>query len=133
MAYATVADVEAYIEGWVTDDAAALNRLIARAEDDVDRLLGPRVPNPGPLLSPAPDGRAYDPSVLPTKQANALRDATCAQVEYRAEMGEEFFRRPRYDQVAGPDFTTTGKAGWYAPKAVRTLAGSGLMRVGVPG
>jgi hypothetical protein len=37
--YATQADFELYVEGWVTTDAAALERLLLRAERDVDRLL----------------------------------------------------------------------------------------------
>lgn len=125
--YATNADVEAWIEGWVTDDSAALTRLIARCEADVDLALGPRV------APAAPSGRAYDPADLAPLQADALRDATCAQVEYRVEMGEEFFRRPRYEAVTGPDFQTTGRAPWLAPKAARILAGSGLVRLTVPG
>lgn len=39
--YAQQQDVENYIEGWTTADAVALNRLIVRAEQDLEPLLFP--------------------------------------------------------------------------------------------
>lgn len=39
--YASAVDVANYIEGWVTDDPFALERLIQRSEEDLDRLLFP--------------------------------------------------------------------------------------------
>jgi len=38
--YAVEADFEDYIEGWVTDDSAALERYLVRASRDIDRLVG---------------------------------------------------------------------------------------------
>lgn len=121
--YATVQDLEGYVEGWSTDDEDAAERLIARAEDDVDWLLGVR-----PILDAT--GRKLDPASLWDWQAAALRRATCAQAEYRWALGEDFFRRSRPTHVKGPDFETFDKQPVIAPKAIRELQGAGLIVLG---
>lgn len=121
--YATVEDLEGYVEGWSTDDEDATERLLARAEDDVDWLAGVR-----PILDAT--GRKFDPAQLLDWQAAALRRATCAQAEYRWALGEDFFRRARPSHVKGPDFETFDRAPVIAPKAVRELQGAGLIVLG---
>jgi hypothetical protein len=121
--YASQADLEAYIEGWTTDDPDAVERLLERAERDVDSVLA----------SPVPGGRQatglrLDPDGLPGWQAQALARATCAQAEYRFAMGEEFFVRAQHDRVYGPDFRTDGQLPYIGPKVERELAGTGLAR-----
>lgn len=223
--YASRTDVENYIEGWVTDDPLALERLIVRAENDIDRIIFPLNVNLPPtqvialsaaggdfvvewngvtpqdtpsesysvaasqletdlqaltdigsgnvtVLGPSPvftllwnnqwsqdysatgaqiplvgvnssgllpggssanvvfvRGRHIDPTAsdINENQLVALSNATCAQVEYRNAMGEAFFVRAQYDQVRGPDFTTTGKLPFLGPKTKRELTQSGLM------
>jgi hypothetical protein len=121
--YATQADLEAYVEGWVTDDVDATERLLERAERDVDSIL----------VSPVPGGRQtgglrLDPASLPDWQKTALQRATCAQAEYRFTMGEEFFIRAQHDRVQGPEFRTDGRLPYIGPKVERELAGTGLAR-----
>lgn len=220
--YAAQADVEAYIEGWVTDDPIALERLIQRAEREVDRLIFPinvasaptqvislggasggtftvafkgavtspqmygepgsqlattlqglvtigpgnvtvlgsnpytlvwergwaentftnyRIPEvtvDGSSLTGTPNvevvvvpGRKVNPLVdLNENQALALAYATCAQVEFRNAMGEDYFVRPQFDSVKGPDFTTAGRLPMIGPKVKRELSGTGLILKG---
>jgi len=118
--YATVADVESFIEGWTTTDSAALDRLLDRASRDVDNLLGDYGDR-----QPATDLK-LDPTTLTTHQAYALRRATCAQAEYRYEMGEEFFTRDQYGYVSGPDFQRRGSLARIGPKVLSELADSGF-------
>lgn len=121
--YATRADCLAYTEGLVVDDNAAFDRLIERCEAQIDQLLA-TVP------WPSGGGRKYAGTVLtglPTNQREALRRATCAQVEYRNEMGEAFFIRPQFSTVKGPDFETEGERPEIGPKVWGELAGAGLL------
>lgn len=121
-AYATRADFEAYVEGWVTDDAAALDRLLDRASTDVDAVLGP-IPR---LNLGTYAGRKIDPTSLRVWEAKALSDATCAQALWRWQQGEEAIAtaRPR-SQVHGPDFrefyADAGFTGRYSPALAREL------------
>lgn len=239
--YATQLDVANYIEGWVAGDPAALERLIKRAEKDVDHILGqgsltdaiigislsnatgqnfalglnwrgvgyvsppiswnalgvdvvaalqnmtnglgarlpPGVwsmaeskyanqqwafgPLPGvPVVVEAinslggqalPDltivnnglsgidaqitiqtivggGLRVNPYQLPATYSDALRNATCAQVEYRYTMGEDFFVRAQWNSVSGPEFKTTGKLPRIGPKVLQELQGTDLIQRG---
>lgn len=74
--------------------------------------------------------RRIDPSRIPFADRIALMKATCAQAEYRNEMGPKFFRRPQYASVGGPDFTTKGKLPYYAPMVKRELAKTSLQVTG---
>lgn len=139
--YATRAQFEAYVEGWVTDDADALDRLLERATRDVDNLLGPLWPrSSAPFL-----GLKLDPDTdLDDVGAEALARATCAQALHRfqyvepagALVGTEVRK-----SVKGPDFEVTygdggaaaplGLAGTgrYAPELVDELAPLAYLRV----
>lgn len=121
--YATRAAFEAYVEGWTTDDPAALDRLLERAERDVDYAAG------GWPIDPA-TGLKFDPATLPTWQADALSRATCAQAEYRHSMSEEFMVKAQHSRVSGPDFTVDGELPYVGPKVLRELASGGLLRSG---
>lgn len=122
--YAQQADVEAYIEGWVTDDANALARLIRRCELDVDTLL---------LSFGAPystSGLKYSLSDLTMTQAAGLTRAVCAQVEYRFTKGEAFFIEGQWEKWAGPDFSASGKLPYIGPKVTMELSRLGIARSG---
>lgn len=120
--YATVADFEAHIEGWVTTDSAALERVLVRAERDVDRVLGPlpRDPDTGLKLIPADD--------LTPAQRAALARAVSTQAYHRlTELGEGTGgTEPARKRVKGPDFEVE-----YAESATASSGGTGLLAPGV--
>lgn len=130
------------IPGLVVDDAATLNMIIVEAELEIDSIIGfwirdpftgrkvnltnvipeaPISPFPGELFAP------YQRGVTLWQKA-ALQRAVCAQVEYHLTMGEEFFRKPQYEQVSGPKFSRQGKQPYIAPKARQHLAQMGVVR-----
>jgi hypothetical protein len=120
--YATQSDFAAYVEGWTTDNGAALDRLLERAEVDIDGLAATVVP-----ADPDAVARRFDVTALSARDRDVLKRATCAQAEYRFNMGEAFFVKGQYEQVTGPDFATTGRLPWIGPKVYRELAGTDLI------
>jgi len=117
----------AYIEGLTVADDAAFDRKIEKAERDVDRALG--------LYYGRDDvtGLKIDPTTLTQADADVLSRATCAQVEYRIEMGEAFFTRPQFATVQGPDYATTGTLPYVGPAVMRELEQSPrLLRLAAP-
>lgn len=118
--YADLDDLEAYIEGWVTDNAQAANRLLVRAERDVDLILGP-------LPRRSDNGLKLKPAELQGWEADALARAVCAQAEHRFRMGDELDAR-QATTVRGPDFEVTYEAGagggrtLYSPRVALELA-----------
>lgn len=100
--YTTVEDFEAYVEGWVTDDSDALERLLERAERDVDNVLGP-------IPVRVDSGLKLDPSALRDFEAAALSRAVCAQAEWRFRRGDDKLNGSApgvIKRVKGPDFET---------------------------
>lgn len=120
--YAQRADCVDYIEGLQVDDPVAFDRLIERAEKDVDQALGsyPRNDDTGLKLAPLE---------LDTNDRATLRDATCAQVEYRLAMGEDFFVKAQFAEVSGPEFSTKGTLPRVGPKTWQELEASNLLRL----
>lgn len=123
-AYATRAEFEEFVEGWTTDDAAALDRLLERASNDVDQILGDYVLNETGDFA----GLKLDKDDLDYTETRAITRATCAQAHYRFTMGEDFFINPRYRETTGPEFGTNGTPPRVSSAAVRELAGTGLLR-----
>lgn len=137
--YATVADFEAYVEGWVTDDPDALTRLLERATRDVDAVIGPLWPRAvDPFL-----GLKLNPDAdLDAVGAAALSRATCAQAFYRFTVVEpaQFAAGGEVRKsVKGPDFEVTyadagaapvgaGGTGRYAPELALELAPIAYLR-----
>ena len=112
LVYATVADLAAYVPGWVTDNARD-TALIEAAQFDIDSLFLYR--------TQLANGLRYDLNDLTDLEITALRRATCAQAQYRYLMGPDFFVMPRYAKVSGPEFTTEGAAPYIGPLATREL------------
>lgn len=119
--YATAAQVNAFIEGGTGLDDETVNRYIDRAEPYIDWVTG------YPYM-PLTNGRKFNPPDLPVAFAAALRDATCAQVEYILLMGDEFFVTPQYESTSSPDGGTSGKISWIGPKARQALGSVGMIR-----
>jgi hypothetical protein len=118
--YADVQDYEDYVEGWETTDEDGLNRLLYRAQMDVNTLLtGPADHTTGLRVDPATE--------LTVHQANALARAVCAQAEYRNRMGESFFRENEPSSITGPDFSRSGRFGKIGDKVYAELRDGGLL------
>lgn len=125
-AYASVEDFENYVEGWETDDQAALERILERASRDVDRFVGAqyRMQDNGYRFGDL----TVNPQALTQGQIDAVKRSTCAQAEYRITKGEEWFVEDQYEAVSGPDFATKGKLPRFGPKAREELRNSGIVK-----
>lgn len=119
--YATSGDLADYLG---TAPPAGARRLLVQATRRVDELLIAAVyPVDG-------DGMPTDPRV-----AEALRDATCAQVAWFVELGDEqgSGAAERYSMVRIGDVQLSGGSasagadGRFAPDTVRILRGAGLL------
>lgn len=108
--YASAAQIEALLPGVDVTDAAAFDRLIERAERDVDDLLGPW-PRSVQL-----GGLKWDLSRLDAWQADAVRRAVAAQVEYLLAVGEHTFVTPTPTRTKGPDFEVEYGDGGQRPR-----------------
>lgn len=119
--YATVADFETYMgPSWQTEDPSVVEDVIRKAQRDIDEYIG--------ITPTKPSGLIYDPTELDVTLSNALRDATCGQVEYRLAMGEPFFTGITFGQE-GPDVTPRKTPPRVSAYAKRTLIRSGLATV----
>lgn len=122
--YATLADLTAYVEGSVVDDAEAAGRLLERATWDIDDVLGALPPLPSGTYA----GLKMDPTTLLSWEAKALADATCAQAYHRFLRGDELFRGGGLKRAKGPDYEVeygeeaTRGTGRYSPDVERILA-----------
>lgn len=96
--YTTRADVEAY--GVTLPAGAEGDRLVDRAERDVDNLLGPYPRDPD-------TGLKWDVARLYDWQAAALARAVAAQAEYLVAVGPAALVTPSATVVKGPDFELT--------------------------
>ena len=122
MDYATVAQFKAYSTLYKDLQDAEITALLVGATRDIDATVGA-------TNERLDDGRRFDPSTLTTADAGVLSRATCAQAEYRKEMGERFFIRPQHAEVSGPDYGTKGKLQRIGPRVWDELAGSGVLRL----
>lgn len=113
MAYATKADLAAFTGLLETELPADSDRLLQRASELVDVATMGRI----------------DPSV--TEQAEAAKNATCAQVEYWLQVGEEMDIFGLKDGIAIGSFRTDSLPQALAPRARRYLFLAGLLYRGV--
>lgn len=122
--YATVADFEGYVPGWVTDDATSLNRYLELAERDIEALF-PHLPI---LRIGAFSGHRFDPARLYDFEVKALTNAVCAQASYLITAGDDVRIGVAAARVRGPDFevwSDTNAAGArirYSPELPAELA-----------
>lgn len=112
--YATAAELDDYTDVALPAAPADVEKLIARAERDIDSLLGPWLPQPA-------TGLKLDPTLLLDWEAEALSRAVCAQAEYRQTVGEavlsgELPAAP-LRRIKGPDFEKEYATSVAAPKA----------------
>jgi hypothetical protein len=121
--YCQPADCELYTEGLEVNDVDAFERLIGRAEHDIDAQLPPAPLVPATGLKVDVDAVGINPDWV-----TALNRATCAQVEYRIEMGEAFFARHQYAVTEGPEFTLTGQVPYIGPKVTQELVAAGWIQ-----
>lgn len=75
-------------------------------------------------------GLRLNPYELKASDSYALKQAVCAQAEYRDQMGETFFVRAQWASVQGPEFKTTGKLPTIGPRAKLELSGTDLVMRG---
>lgn len=107
--YASTAEVEALIEGLVVDNLVAFERLVMRAERDVDSLLGP-------LGRYSDTGLKVNPADLEEWAADALKRAVAAQVEHLIAVGPANVAAPAAKRTKGPDFEVEHGDGGAAPR-----------------
>jgi hypothetical protein len=122
LTYASVQDFKDFVlDRLDLDDTTITNRLL-EAERDLDLVVGP-------IPVDMTTGLKFIPDDLEDDDAAALVRATCAQAEYRVEMGPSFFRRPQFNKTKGPDYETEGQAPIVGPAAMRELTYSRLLRL----
>lgn len=119
--YATKDNYIAETGGEVTDPDG-FERILLRAERQVDDLLT----GYGPL---GVNGLRIDPAIdLDSVERACLMRATVAQVSYRLEMGEEFFRTNEVASPSGPDFGHSGRRGKYHDDVYAELRRGGILQ-----
>jgi hypothetical protein len=122
--YATQADFEAYVPGWVTDDATSLAKYLEAAERDVEALF-PFLPF---ITTGTYTGHRFDTASLSALEVASLKRAVCAQAEYLIAVGDEVAIGAAPTRVKGPDFETeyassvAGGRSRYSAKLPRELA-----------
>jgi hypothetical protein len=123
MSYATADDLTAYAADLTVTiplDPATVDRLLARAAEDVDRVIGPYAVWMG-------GDRKLDPALLTTAARSALSRATCAQACHRLALGADYFDVEVEDLLAG-DIRVLKSAQRITPRVAEILSGSGLLR-----
>jgi hypothetical protein len=135
-AYASPADLDEYLDdldptrtiprpgagslGDPDDADAYAERVLDRAEHDVDRVVGP-----WPLQ---PHGRKFDPEALTLPQQTALRNATCCAASFRLAI-EELALLGEEEHI--PSAVTIDPRRAFvrdSPAVIEILAGTGLLR-----
>lgn len=121
--YATADQLRDYTgkdEAALPDPEALL--LLQKAEGDIDSVAVVGRPT-------LDSGRRFDPEQLDDVELNCLMLSTCAQAEYRLEMGASFFIRGQHEEVSGPEFSTKGKLGRIGPQTMRELSATQLVKM----
>lgn len=121
LVYATVADLTAYSLADLPDGVPYLEKILAIAERDVDRAAGYWGVSEG-------TGLKFDPILMDASKKGALMRATCAQAEYRLQMGEEFFIEAQPVSTSGDDTNFGGRLPRFGPKAYEELVEARLVR-----
>lgn len=110
-------------------DAEANHQLI-RAQRDIDTGSGLWKIYDDTGLKFFTLGVGVDALVLDALQLRSVREATCAQAEYRMTTGNDFMVKDQYAQESGPDYSSSGKLRKLAGEAYTLLHRAGLLRLG---
>lgn len=105
---------------------AVLERPIILAQYDIDAACGGWSVYEDTGLKFASDDTD---DVLEDWQLILLTRATCAQVEYRLSMGDEFMVKEQYETQSGPGYSTSGQLRKVAGQAYTFLRQAGLLRL----
>lgn len=104
----------------------ALAQPIARAVRDLDIAVGGWEPYADTGLKFSSDTMTYP---LTDLEAQLLSDATCAQVEYRMTVGDDFMIRDQYKSQSGPGYGTSGTVKKCAGAAYAKLGQGGFLKL----
>ena len=127
--YTTPAKVRAWLnvtEGDLADDV--LIRPIRLAQYDIDAACGGWLTHLDTGLKFATEIDEYLP-VLDADVEELLSKATCAQVEYRMTMGDDFMVKEQYESQSGPSYSTSGKLRKVCGTSYTFLNQGGLLRL----
>jgi hypothetical protein len=127
--YTTFAKVRAWLN--VTEDQVSdvvLTRPVKMAQHDIDAACGGWASHLDTGLKFATEIDEYLP-VLDPDVEELLSQATCAQVEYRMTMGDDFMVKEQYEAQSGPSYSTTGKLRKVCGTAYTFLNQGGLLRL----
>jgi hypothetical protein len=124
--YATYEEVRSYLG--VTEDAVSdedLARPLRQAQEDIDAACGAwGVYDSGLMFYDTADNE-----ILSDLQRAHLSKATCAQVEYRLTVGDDFLVREQHDATSGPGYGTTGTLKKVTGRAYSFLQMAGLLNL----
>lgn len=123
--YATPDDVRAWLGNENFTDEQLI-RPILMAQRDIDAGVGGWEAYEDTGLKFA-SGEVND--ILTDFEARCLRDATCAQVEYRLTMGDDFMVQEQYENRSGRDGSVTGTVRKLSSIAYTELSKAGLLRL----
>lgn len=112
-----------YTAGFQVSSTAELDRVLERAERDVDDFVGP-------WSMDSTTGRKLTNAGLDANRLGLVKDAVCVQALWRIQVGEDEFINSQYDSVSGPDFSTQGKRSRTSPQAKRLLTQARVVRRG---
>lgn len=123
--YCTPDEVRTYLgvtQEQLSDESLALP--IRKAQEDIDAACGAWTVYEDTGLKFASDDLELDDITL-----RLLSDATCAQVEYRLTVGEDFLVREQYESQAGPGYSTSGQLRKVTSRAYNKLSQGGFLRL----
>ncbi len=107
---------------------AVLTRPVKLAQHDIDAACGGWASHLDTGLKFSTEIDEYLP-VLDADKEELLSKATCAQVEYRMTMGDDFMVKEQYEAQSGPSYSTTGKLRKVCGTAYTFLRQAGLLRL----
>lgn len=125
--YASADDVRAWLgvtSAQLSDDL--ITPILRKAQYDIDAAAGGWDLYEDTGLKFASD--EYE-DVLTDNQLRALVRATCAQVEYRMTMGDEFMVKEQHESQSGPGYSTSGQLRKVCGAAYTALGQGGLLHL----
>lgn len=123
--YTSPDDVRKYVG--VTEDQLSDEELIQpimRAQRDIDAACGGGLAYENTGLKFASEDLELDDFA-----SGKLSEATCAQVEYRLTVGDDFMIREQYESQSGPGYGTSGKLKKVCGAAYTALGQGGFLQL----